>query len=102
MVPERGDREVAVVLQGPGIEQDGRRFVFASLTRCRSFIEAVNFAYEQGLKDGSRRERPNRRESGRILLVSGRTPEDLHLRPERWWEILLRRWRRTRLRQGSD
>jgi len=33
----------------------GRRYVFASKDRCATFVEAVNFAYEQGLRDGLRR-----------------------------------------------
>ena len=94
MSPEPDGHEVEVVLQGPGIQQNGRRYVFASPTRCRNFIEAVNFAYQQGVQDGAERERSKRNAGTRLMLVAGRTPDDLHLRPERWWEWALRRWRR--------
>ena len=94
MSHELDGHEVEVVLRGPGIQQDGRRYVFASPTRCKNFIEAVNFAYEQGLKDGAQREQSKRNTGHKLMLVAGLTPEDLHLRPERWWERALRHWRR--------
>jgi hypothetical protein len=97
MSPELGGREVEVVLQGPGIQQKGRRYVFASPTRCRDFIEAVNFAYEQGLRDGARREQSGNGGSPKLMLVAGRTPDELYLRPERWWERGLRLLRRNSL-----
>jgi hypothetical protein len=93
MSPDLDGQEVEVVLQGPGIQESGRRYVFASPTRCKNFIEAVNFAYEQGLRDGAGRERTDRNNGHKLLLVTGRTPDDLRLRHERWWERSLRRFR---------
>ena len=91
-LPE-GD-ELQVLLQGPGIQSRGKRYVFANADRCRSFAEAVNFAYEQGVRDGMRRAcvAANSRDD-RLLLVSGGTPDTLTLRRESWWERIGRRWR---------
>ncbi len=86
-VPE-GD--VQVVLQGPGITQQGKPYVFATTARACSFAEAVNFAYEQGVRDGMTRALCR---DDRIRVVSGRTPDSLHLRRERWWESVRRWWR---------
>lgn len=93
MSPGLDGQEVEVVLQGPGIQESGRRYVFASHTRCKNFIEALNFAYEQGLRDGAGRERRNRNNGHKLLLVTGRTPDELHIRTERWWERAIRRFR---------
>ena len=95
MSPELDGHEVEVVLQGPGIQEDGRRYIFASPARCSNFIDAVNFAYAQGLKDGEERRRFLSNTRHRLMLVTGRTPDELHLRPERWWEWVLRSWRRN-------
>lgn len=95
MSPELDGREVELVLRGPGIQRDGRRYVFASPGRCKNFIEAVNYAYEQGLKDGAEGAESKRNTGCRLMLVAGRTPHDLYLRPERWWERALRRWRHS-------
>jgi hypothetical protein len=81
--PDEVSREFKAVLRGPGIGSDGRRYVFASPHRCATFIEAVNFAYEQGLCDGARR---RKYEEGCLFLVTGATPESLSLRPEGWWD----------------
>jgi hypothetical protein len=79
--------EVNVLLRGPGIEGVGRRYIFANTDRCASFVEAVNFAYRQGLHDGRAR---NRAAADGLLIVSGRCPEDLRLRRETWRERLWR------------
>jgi len=87
--------EVATRLLGPGIQPDGKAYVFASTERARAFAEAVNFAYEQGLRDGMRR-----RAAGcgprddRLLMVCGRTPDTLSSRRESLWERFTRRRRR--------
>ena len=80
--------EISVVLRGPGIQDSGHQYVFANAARCAAFAEAVNFAYEQGLRDGLRRAAEC---DDRMVVVAGRNPEDLRLRPERWWERLRRR-----------
>jgi hypothetical protein len=90
--------EINLTLRGPGLQQSGRLYVFANTARCAAFAEAVNFAYQQGLRDG-------RRETARlaagpsddapdedcVMVVSGRNPDDLRLRPETFWERCKRR-----------
>ena len=87
--------EINLLLRGPGIQEGGRQYVFANTARCAAFAEAVNFAYEQGLRDGLRRAAEC---DDRMVVVTGRSPEDLRLRPERWWERL----RRRALSRGRD
>ncbi len=82
--------EVQVVLQGPGLTRDGRPYVFATMARASSFAETVNFAYEQGVRDGMAR--ALRRDEG-VMIVCGRTPDTLRLRPERWRDRMWRWWR---------
>jgi hypothetical protein len=53
--PDEAGGEFKAVLRGPGIESEGRRFVFANTHRCAIFAQAVNFAYEQGFRDGLRK-----------------------------------------------
>lgn len=53
--PDGASREFRVLLRGPGIEAEGRRFVFRTTYRCATFAQAVNFAYEQGFRDGMRK-----------------------------------------------
>ena len=90
--PTEAGREFNVLLRGPGLEPNGRQYVFANTHRCVAFAEAVNFAYEQGLRDGSRRSKD---EGGALWVVSGSTPDDLALRREghlsrfkRFWSTL--------------
>lgn len=82
--------EYRVVLRGPGIETDGRPYVFATPNRCSAFIEAVNFAYQQGLRDGMRRKRET---DESVLIVRGTTPDNMTVRVEGRWERWKRRWR---------
>ena len=82
------DQEYLVVLRGPGIDLDGRRYVFATAPRVVAFAETVNFAYEQGLRDGLRRAHE---EQSRLWLVTGTTPENMAIRREGWWLRLKRR-----------
>ena len=82
--------EINLLLQGPGIQEDGRVYVFANLARCAAFAEAVNFAYRQGVRDGMRR--ANAASSDRLLVVAGRHPDSLCVRTETWWEALKRRF----------
>ena len=82
------DQEYRVVLRGPGIDMDGRRYIFATAPRCVAFAEAVNFAYEQGLRDGLRR---TKGDDGRLLVVTGTTPDNMAIRREGWWPLLKRR-----------
>jgi hypothetical protein len=91
------EAEVTALLQGPGLQPDGKPFVFATPQRARSFAEAVNFAYEQGVRDGMRR---LEMQDTRKLMVCGRTPETLGVRPERWFDRLVRQWRGLRSRRG--
>ncbi len=88
--PDEVSCEFRVVLRGPGIGADGRRYVFATTDRAAVFVQAVNFAYEQGLRDGARR---NKTEDGCLFLVTGATPESLDIRREGWWEHWKRRLR---------
>ena len=82
------DQEYHVVLRGPGIDLDGRRYVFATSPRALAFAETVNFAYEQGLRDGMRR---TQSDDGRLLVVTGTTPDNMVIRLEGWWARLKRR-----------
>jgi len=86
--PDEASHEFRVVLRGPGIDSDGRRYVFRNTYRCKAFVEAVNFAYEQGLRDGLLRGGEN----GRLLFVSGTTPDNMVIRPEGRWAQFKRRW----------
>jgi hypothetical protein len=91
MSPASAGREVDVVLQGPGIRPSGKQYIFATTARCEAFVEAVNFAYRQGLRDAAAGLRDGAGQGGSpLLVVTGHTPEDLAVRPERWWERLRR------------
>src|SRR5215510_10660031 len=93
--------EVRVVLQGPGIDPEGKPYVLATSERAKSFADAVNFAYEQGLRDRMRRANGCvNEESSPRLVVSGLTPVALVIRKEHWWAWLKRRTRESRLRLG--
>jgi hypothetical protein len=94
--PDEVAKEYNVVLHGPGLGSDGRPFVFRSPERCATFIEAVNFAYRQGLSDGRQ---ASSREDNRLWVVTGATPEDLDACPEGWLPRLKRRWRALLFRQ---
>ncbi len=66
----------------------GRSYVFATSPRALAFAETVNFAYEQGLRDGMRR---TQSDDGRLLVVTGTTPDNMVIRLEGWWARLKRR-----------
>jgi len=87
--PAEATKEFDVLLRGPGIDSAGRRYTFINTHRCVAFAEAVNFAYEQGLRDGLRQRES---ESGRLLVVSGATPDTLEVRPEGPWSRFRRLW----------
>jgi hypothetical protein len=89
-------KEYNVVLHGPGLGSEGRPYVFISAERCATFVEAVNFAYQQGLRDN---QRSSSRYDGRFWVVTGATPEDLAACPEGWASSLKRRWRAFLFRQ---
>lgn len=90
IAPDETQQECEVVLRGPGIAPDGRRYVFANTTRCAAFAEAVNFAYRQGFREGNNRSLD---ESGEpLLVISGSTPEGLLAKRENWWQKLRRGW----------
>jgi hypothetical protein len=86
--PDEVNHEYRVLLRGPGLSEDGKSYVFISPERCASFVEAVNFAYRQGLRDG-RRYAENRK--GEVFLVSGTTPDNMVIRRQGWWARLKRR-----------
>ena len=86
--PNAVSREYEVLLRGPGLNPDGRRYVFAHTERCRAFVEAVNFAYRQGLLDAS-----VKTDSDPLLVVTGTTPENLAVRPESRFARLKRQLR---------
>jgi hypothetical protein len=67
-------------LRGPGLDRQGRAYVFRNTYR---------FAYEQGLRAGARGAK-NR--EGESLLATGATPETVAIRPEGRWSRLKRRW----------
>ena len=80
-------QEYRATLRGPGIE-DGREYVFRNPERCASFVEAVNFAYRQGLRDGRRRVE---NEKGAHYIITGTTPENMQVRRESWLSRMKRR-----------
>ncbi len=88
ILPDEASHEYQVLLKGPGIE-DGKVYVFRNTERCASFVEAVNFAYRQGLRDGRRRVV---NATGDLLVVTGTTPENMALRREGWLAKVKRRW----------
>ncbi len=84
--PDAETEEYNVVLQGPGLGSDGLRYVFANTYRATAFAEAVNFAYQQGLRDGKRANLTD----DRLLVVTGTTPENMTVRREHWWSRIAR------------
>jgi hypothetical protein len=86
--PDDATHEFNVRLQGPGIDPQGRPYVFASPQRCAAFVEAVNFAYQQGLRDGMRR----KPDGDRLPFITGATPENMTFRFESRWSRWKRRW----------
>jgi len=86
--PDEASHEYQVLLRGPGME-NGREYVFRNTERCASFVEAVNFAYRQGLRDGRRRVENS---TGQVFVVSGTTPENMMIRREGWFAKVKRRW----------
>ena len=93
------DEEVKVVLQGPGIDPSGKSYVFATPARCELFVDALNFAYAQGIEEGLRLAAKSRADVDHsVVVISGRHPETLMARPENRWEHVKRSWRETRRR----
>lgn len=92
------DGEISVTLAGPGIGAEGKHYVFLNMTRTASFIEAVNFAYRQGLRDGRRRARLEQ-DSARLTVISGTTPDSLRARRETRVERAIR-WVAQRLERA--
>jgi len=86
--PDEVGHEYRVLLRGPGIDSDGHRYIFATTHRCAVFVEAVNFAYQQGLRDGMGLAR---NEQGRLLVVTGTSPDNVAIRTEGWLSRLKRR-----------
>jgi hypothetical protein len=84
--PDAETEEYNVILQGPGLDSSGLRYVFANTYRATAFAEAVNFAYQQGLREGKRANLTD----DRLLIVTGTTPDNMALRREYWWRRLLR------------
>lgn len=91
--PSTTDNECDITLRGPGLDPAGQHYVFRTEERCQAFINAVNFAYRQGLADGRRQARQGHSEP--LVVVSGSHPDALRARPEHWWERA-RRWMRER------
>jgi hypothetical protein len=87
--PDEVNHEYRVLLRGPGIDENGKSYVFISPERCATFVEAVNFAYRQGLRDGLRH---GENGSGEVYVVSGTTPDNMVIRREGWWARMKRRW----------
>jgi hypothetical protein len=89
------EREVQILLEGPGLDPSGRRYIFATTARCKAFVEALNLAYEQGVRDGMSQAPGSRKRDAadnRLLLVTGRTPDEVGLRSESWLRHLQRSW----------
>jgi hypothetical protein len=87
--PEESNHEYRVLLRGPGIEGNGKRFVFRNTQRCTTFLDAVNFAYQQGLRDGRRDAQSFNTD---VYLITGTTPDNMIIRRESFWERVKRRW----------
>jgi hypothetical protein len=90
IAPDEKSAEFDVQLTGPGLDQAGRRFIFRSRERALKFENTINFAYEQGIREGVRRAHEARE---RHWVVSGYLPDQLALRRESVWTAL---WRRLR------
>jgi hypothetical protein len=87
--PDEVNHEYRVLLRGPGIDENGKSYVFINPERCATFVEAVNFAYRQGLRDALRHGEDG---SGELYVVSGTTPDNMVIRREGWWARVKRRW----------
>jgi len=48
----RADRDVDVVIEGPGMSSQGTRYVLSTMERGRMFVDALNMAYESGFVAG--------------------------------------------------
>ncbi len=90
--PDEVNHEYRVLLRGPGIDENGKSYVFITPERCATFVAAVNFAYRQGLRDGVRH---GENGSGELYVVSGTTPDNMVIRREGWWGRVKRRWLMT-------
>ncbi len=49
-----------VTIQGPGIEAAGRRYLFGNRAEADGFVEALNFAFGEGYREGLATRPPNR------------------------------------------
>ncbi len=88
IVPDRRTEEFQVTLLGPGLDESGRQFIFRNPERAENFEDAINFAYQQGFRDGTREVR---NATGRLWVVAGSHPDNLELRPEGLWARLRRK-----------
>jgi len=91
IAPDEINHEYRVKLRGPGIEGNGKTYVFRNTQRCATFLDAVNFAYQQGLRDGRRNAQNCNTD---VYVVTGTTPENMLIRRETLWGLLRRRWLR--------
>ncbi len=89
IAPDETTQEYEVVLRGPGIAPDGRRYVFANTMRCAAFAEAVNFAFRQGYREGYKEALNDAGEP--LFVISGTTPEGMSIQRESWWQRVRRR-----------
>jgi hypothetical protein len=80
-------QEFEVILHGPGLESEGKRYIFRHTCRAEVFAETVNFVYQQGFRDGLR---SRSKEDRRVLLVTGTTPDNVNIQAEGWWAKLKR------------
>jgi hypothetical protein len=88
--PDDAIQEFEVTLHGPGIDLNGRRYIFRHAERAEAFAETVNLAYQQGFRAGVR---SATKESRQFLLVTGTTPDNMNIVPENWWAKLKRHCR---------
>ena len=51
-IAARADRDIEATIDGPGFGPAGRRAVFATQYRVQDFVQALNIAFAEGVKDG--------------------------------------------------
>jgi hypothetical protein len=54
-VEKRADRDVDVIIEGPGMPPAGGRYVLATIERGKILVDALNLAYENGFNEGATR-----------------------------------------------
>jgi hypothetical protein len=54
----RANRDFEATIHGPGFGAAGRRTIFATEARARDFVQALNIAYAEGVKEGSAQASP--------------------------------------------